>query len=185
MSQTGYIYQLRIRGTQTIFYVGSTKNIRDRRYAHKTRTSNVNAKQYNSPVYQFIRNNGGWEKIIMEQLEEVTFNTRKELNRMEGEKIQEFIGKGYDMKNKLIAGRTQKEWSNDNHGTVLKNKKQYRIRNSKKLVEKQQNYYGNNRDKILEKHNTKHECECGGRYTYAHKSEHLKSKKHQNFINNK
>ena len=33
--------------------------------------------------------------------------------------------------------------------------------------------------------NTKHKCECGGKYTNWHKQRHIKSKKHQNFINQK
>ena len=34
-----------------------------------------------------------------------------------------------------------------------------------------------------EKRNQDNECECGGKYTYKHKSEHNKSKKHQKYIN--
>jgi len=31
---------------------------------------------------------------------------------------------------------------------------------------------------------TVHICSCGGRYTQCHKSEHERTKKHQNYINN-
>jgi hypothetical protein len=39
-------------------------------------------------------------------------------------------------------------------------------------------YYVNNKEKLQEKLN----CECGGCYTYEHKTQHLKTKKHKNFI---
>ena len=42
----------------------------------------------------------------------------------------------------------------------------------KKLWHKQ--YYESNK----EKHNKKYDCECGGKYTYKHKKQHLKTIKH-------
>ena len=39
--------------------------------------------------------------------------------------------------------------------------------------------YNNNKDKLKEKFN----CECGGRYTRHHKARHIKSRKHQDYIN--
>ena len=33
--------------------------------------------------------------------------------------------------------------------------------------------------------NIKHDCDCGGKYTNCHRSRHIKSKKHQNYINQK
>ena len=38
------------------------------------------------------------------------------------------------------------------------------------------------RNEHYEKINEKFTCDCGGRYTYKHKSEHYKSKKHQLYI---
>ena len=34
-----------------------------------------------------------------------------------------------------------------------------------------------------ERENEKFNCDCGGRYTRGHKAQHLRSKKHQNYIN--
>ena len=45
--------------------------------------------------------------------------------------------------------------------------------------EQKKEYREQNRDKINETFN----CECGGKYTYTHKARHLKTKKHQNYIN--
>ena len=41
-------------------YVGSTTNLIQRRGCHKSCCTNQKGKAYNFPVYQFIRENGGW-----------------------------------------------------------------------------------------------------------------------------
>jgi hypothetical protein len=41
------------------------------------------------------------------------------------------------------------------------------------------NYKNNHIEKISESFN----CECGSKYTYTHKSRHLNTKKHQDYIN--
>ena len=51
-----------------------------------------------------------------------------------------------------------------------------------KVNERSKIYNQINKDKIKEKHTEKFSCECGGRYTYAKKSHHFKSKKHIKFI---
>ncbi len=61
--------------------------------------------------------------------------------------------------NKVIPGRTKKEWRIDNKEKI----REYRV---------------NNKDKI----NQKHDCECGGKFTYAHKAKHFKTKKHQRYL---
>jgi len=49
-----------------------------------------------------------------------------------------------------------------------------------------QEYYNDCKDRLRCIKNTKFECQCGGKYTYANKAKHLKnSKKHVNFIENK
>lgn len=53
-------------------YVGSTININKRIILHKSECTNPNTTGYNSPVYKFIRSNGGWENwrlIIIELFE--------------------------------------------------------------------------------------------------------------------
>ena len=57
--------------------------------------------------------------------------------------------------------------------------KTYRDNNKEKLNEKSKKYYHENKDKISEKI----QCECGGVYRRDSKSQHLKTKMHNNFIN--
>ena len=58
-------------------------------------------------------------------------------------------------------------------------KKEYYKKNKEILTVKFKEYYEVNKDKLQEKIN----CECGGKYTFQHKSRHEKSNKHLNFIN--
>lgn len=45
--------------------------------------------------------------------------------------------------------------------------------------EKCKKYHQANKEKIYKRKNEKFSCECGGKYTRAHKAVHKKSKKHQ------
>jgi hypothetical protein len=49
----------------TDIYVGSTCNFKVRKHGHKNACNNVNQKGYNSHVYKFIRDNGGWDNWSM------------------------------------------------------------------------------------------------------------------------
>jgi hypothetical protein len=89
--------------------------------------------------------------------------------------------------NKVIVGRTPKEYGKD-----------YREKNKEKLKETHKNCYKENPEKfkeIYKKYYKKYlenvkarkskvcNCKCGKIYTHGNKSQHIKSKFHQNFIN--
>ena len=71
--------------------------------------------------------------------------------------------------NKQFPGRTQKEYREVNK----EDKKQYDAQ-----------YRNENKEAILEKRKIKFLCICSGRYTNNNKSQHKKSNRHQNYINN-
>ena len=50
-------------------YVGHTTDFTKRKYAHKTICNNEKSKSYNFNVYQFIRQNGGWDNWTMIEIE--------------------------------------------------------------------------------------------------------------------
>tara|TARA_R110000772_G_scaffold102128_1_gene202772 strand:- start:816 stop:1334 length:519 start_codon:yes stop_codon:yes gene_type:complete len=70
---------------------------------------------------------------------------------------------GNECVNHNIPGRTGKEYHEDNKEKILEYKKQWREDNKETLTEK-------------------FDCQCGGKYTQANKSGHLKTKKHKEFI---
>ena len=92
----------------------------------------------------------------IELYENYSCESKQELNRREGQVIRSM-----DCVNKVVAGRTMVEWIQDNPDYYKQ-------------------YHQNNR----EKRTKKHECECGGRYTYQNMSTHLKSKRHKKWIFN-
>lgn len=53
------------------------------------------------------------------------------------------------------------------------------MNNSEKLKKYHQAYHQANKEKIHKRKNEKCSCDCGGKYTRAHKSAHKKTKKHQ------
>jgi hypothetical protein len=53
------------------------------------------------------------------------------------------------------------------------------------ILEQNKQYYINNIEKIHDLKNQKFKCECcGGRFTYANRSRHFKTPKHQNYLKN-
>ena len=50
-------------------YVGSTKNFARRKSQHKHSCNNPNRKEYNYKVYNYIRENGGYDKWCIEVIE--------------------------------------------------------------------------------------------------------------------
>jgi len=55
--------------TITDVYVGTTTNLTKRKYNHKGKCDNPKSDKYNLYVYQFIRENGGWDNWEMIVLE--------------------------------------------------------------------------------------------------------------------
>jgi predicted GIY-YIG superfamily endonuclease len=76
-------------------------------------------------------------------------------------------------KNNLEAAARERYWYenlNAKLNTCMPNRSKY---------ESKKNYAKNHIEKLCEPFN----CECGGRYTYSHKSTHSNTKKHQDYIN--
>jgi hypothetical protein len=74
--------------------------------------------------------------------------------------------------------RENKEYYNrryiENKEHILEQHRQYKQENKEHILERQRQYYQVNEQKIKEKHN----CLCGGKYTYSSKTRHFKTAKH-------
>lgn len=171
--QNGKIYSIRSHSRPDLVYVGSTiQPLSVRLGGHKKPSNQSTSKQIIVLGDSYI-----------ELIENYSCNSREELDRREGEVIRSM-----DCVNKRIAGRTQKEYYQDNADTIIErcnqyNKvnadkiKQYYQDNADKVLQQQKQYRQDNADKIKQKL----ECECGGKYTHQHKARHLKTKKHKLF----
>jgi hypothetical protein len=125
-------------------YVGHTTNFVKRKNGHKSDCNNVNSKQYNIYVYQFIRNNGGWDNFNMVIIEKYPCNDRLEASRYERYWIETLNA----TLNKRIPSRIKKEHYEDNKSNILEQQKIYRKTNKSKITQQKQNFYENNKEKI-------------------------------------
>tara|TARA_Y100000385_G_scaffold140179_1_gene145589 strand:+ start:215 stop:829 length:615 start_codon:yes stop_codon:yes gene_type:complete len=174
-------------------YIGSTTNFIKRKNQHKKRCNKENDTYYNLKLYQYIRENSGWDNWTMIQIEPFICNSKKELETRERYWIEQ-------LKSKLncnIPTRTHKEYRIDNRDEILEKSiqyyydnrderlekaKQYHIDNRDKRLEKaKQNYY-DNRDEILEKLLVKVICDnCGCESMKCNLAKHKRSQKCINF----
>ena len=169
--KNGKIYKLEKDG---LIYIGSTiRNLKNRLSEHKCNGSSSK---------KLFETEG---EVFITLLEDYPCNNKTELLRREGWYQRNII-----CINEEIAGRTRKEYTEDNIENVKiyreKNKedrkikdKIYREKNKEKYKITDARKYERNKIKLKEKIT----CECGSIIAKAQKTEHLKTIKHKNFVN--
>jgi hypothetical protein len=152
----------------TDIYVGSTCNFKVRKWSHKTSCTNKNDEKYNSYVYRFIREHGGWDAwsmILVKKYphvadnQELLMKERKWITRLKATLNKRVpgafleLGKTeYHRQDKVIEYK--KQWG-----------KQYRIKNKEHLTEKIK-------------------CDCGCMIRRSNLVRHKNSKKHKEYMSN-
>jgi Ca2+-dependent lipid-binding protein len=105
----GKIYTIRCSEDNDLIYIGSSiQPLHKRWHQHKERIYNQNDKEYNKLLYIKIRELG-IDKFYIELYENFKCENKEELRKREGEIIRQL-----GTLNKYIAGRTKKEWNQDN-----------------------------------------------------------------------
>lgn len=179
MSKTGYIYKLCCNDPEiTDCYVGSTKNEKVRKNRHKVNSVYEKGNVYNFYVYQFIRENGGFENWNMVRLEEFKFDERAQLNARERYWLETLRA----TLNKQIPTRTKKEYYDDTREKEITQKKIYYENNKERFIQESRENYQKNKQRIAEKAKIKTTCACGSTYNKETKARHLKTKKHKDYI---
>jgi hypothetical protein len=89
----------------------------------------------------------GIDNCKIELVEEVECKTKEELHQREG-----FYIRSFDCVNKFIAGRTKKEYYQENKEKIKEREKEYREENKEKIKERDKDYYEKNREKVKERH---------------------------------
>ena len=114
MEQNYFVYKL-FNPDYPEFYIGSTKDMKQRKRHHKFRCNNENDRFYNLKVYQYIRDHGGYSSWKYEILEHITTSINKyELHDLERKAIE-------DMKpslNERIPNRTMKEYKHQKFNCI-------------------------------------------------------------------
>ena len=90
----------------------------------------------------------------------------------------------YHHRHKERISEEKKQYYQDNAEYFKEKSRQHREENKERCNENSRKYYEKNKDKINEERKEKMTCECGMRFTKQHKARHLKSKYHQDFLNN-
>jgi predicted HicB family RNase H-like nuclease len=191
-------------------YVGHTTNFDKRKNNHKTACNNENLRYYNINVYQFIRENGGWnnwemieielyscenkrqaetrERYWLEQLgatlnSYVPTRTREEYRQENREQLNEYQKEYYEANREIIIEK-QKKYQKENKEIISEKNKEYRETNREQLNEYQKEYRKTNKDRISEKLKEKITCECGSIVRKNDLSRHRKSQKHLKYLDN-
>jgi len=179
--ENGKIYVLRSNQTDDVYIGSTTQPLYKRIYQHKK-----DYKYWKNGKYSYVSSFEliKYDDVYIELLEECPCKNKMELCRREGELIRSM-----NCINKDIAGRTINEWREDNKEKI----KEYYQENKDKIKMKNEKYIEANKDKIKirtkeyretnkDKLKKKYDCYCGGKYTHIHKSRHLKTQKHTNYI---
>jgi hypothetical protein len=190
--QRGKIYKIVDIG-YTKCYIGSTietlsNRMSGHRSAYKSFSKGLNKLVSSGVLFEEF----GLENCKIELIENYPCETKDELHRREGYYIQ-----NTDCVNKLVAGRKKPEWIEANKEHLKTYKAQHHQKNKEKYNKKSsENYYNNkahylqiqkeynekNQEVVDARRKASHICDCGATYTYTHKTRHLKTLKHQNYI---
>jgi len=177
-------------------YIGSTTNFIQRKKSHKSHCTNPDDDCYNQKKYKYIRDNGGWENWVMEWIQDFPCNSKKELERKEGE-----ITKEKAKLNECVAGRLVKEWRKDNADKCRDNSRRFYYNNLEKERERARNVYEkykhlhreeknekakqryyDNKEEENAKKAEKITCECGCITRRGDIAKHRRTAKHINLL---
>jgi len=205
--KVGRIYKIKSPNIDKV-YIGSTSKTLEDRFKNHYRSYNSWLKGTSGRITSFDIIKEGHAYI--ELVEEHEMITRKDLERKEGETMK----KTDNCVNKNVAGRTDKEYYDENKDKICKKVYEYRLKNKDKVLERCKEYYDENKQKICKRMNEYYdenkqkickrvneyykknkdkieakrtqiyECECGGKVTVSHKARHLKSKGHKKWLEN-
>ena len=127
-------------------YIGSTKDIDDRIRRHKNSCNNPNGRDYNLKIYKYIRDNGGWDEWTYEIIDEIEVALRDDAKKYEGQYILK-----YDAINKLndvVAGRSKKEYYEQNKEHLLQKHKEWLEQNKEQLSQKHKEWLEQNKEQL-------------------------------------
>ena len=189
------IYKIEHNDDESLVYVGHTTNFDKRKTQHKSNCKNDNGKHYNFKVYQMIRENGGWEKFLMLEVEKYPCADKREAERRENEVMKEL--KSSMNTNKSFITQEMSEYHKEYHTNyyelhklkIKERSKEYKKNNKLKIQERDKDYRDNNKLKIQKKKkdyreanklklNAKVKCECGCEINKSHLKRHQATTKH-------
>ncbi len=206
------IYKIEHIENESLVYVGHTTNFNKRKGQHKNNCKNENDKKFNFKLYQMIRDNGGFDRFKMIEVEKYPCKDKREAERREDEIMKELKAsmntyKSFttDEERKEYHKDYHKDYYEDNRERIKNYKEQYYETNKDSIKVKFKQYRDDNIDKIKQyrddnkdkkkeynkeyretnknKINAKITCKCGCVVTTQNIKRHEINKKHINLMN--
>ena len=187
--KNGKIYCIRNTVDDDIYVGSTTQPLSKRMVGH--RSESERRKHY--ILYQKM-NDIGVEHFYIELIQEFPCENKEQLMAKEGEYIREMA-----TLNHRIQGRTMQEWLDDTkeirrqknkeyrelkHDIILGRKAKYREEKREMIRETDKAWRENNKEKVTQRNRLTVTCECGDCVTKINLKRHLRSKKHQEALNN-
>lgn len=179
MTARGHIYMIWTPLDNSFCYIGSTFNRLHKRFeGHK---SDYKFKYGEFSIHKYYDKYGIDNfKIDLIKSYEVIREHKKDFKHLHAYETL-WINKTKNCINKLLPFSPMRYFNRKNYYQQNKDKYiDYREKNKDKI----KNYYEKNKYKIEEMGKVKVKCECGSLFRKSDLSRHLKTKKHQNYINN-
>ena len=114
----------------TEIYVGSTTNFNERKRTHRKACCSEQDPGHNTPVYKFVRDNGGWANWDMVLVDTVSVSDKLSARKVE----RQFVESLNAVLNSRVPSRTFAEW---------------RVENKEHVKEQRHQYYDDRKDMIL------------------------------------
>ena len=151
-------------------YGGHTTHLVKRKQQHKSICNNITNKRYNSYIYKFIRDNGGFDNFDVIWQYDFPCNSKREAELEE----RRFIEKEKCELNSMRPFVTSEEIKKQNVEKTTK----YRENNREKVNKYRRQHHQKNKDEVNEKRKKKYTCECGSILRISDKPRHEKTQKH-------
>ena len=136
------IYQI-LNHVDDAVYIGSTTQPLCKRMAYHRRDM-TKIRHFNRPVYEKMRELGV-ENFYIELIEEYPCESKEQLTKREGHYIRQF-----GTLNKVIAGRTHKEYVADNYEDIRQYKHEHYEQHKERVKCRVKEYSEHNADRIKE-----------------------------------
>jgi len=167
----------------TEIYIGHTTKFRQRKCHHKSACISSNSKDYNYPLYKFIREHNGWENFSMIEIEKYACNDGNEARARERfyfDLLNANLNKVRPLTTKEERKQIKKEYKQTEHCKEYNKEYSKKYREDNKDIQNAKNkiYREENKEIIQERKSEKITCSCGSLITRHNKTRHEKSFKH-------
>jgi hypothetical protein len=196
----GIVYKLCCLDTSVLeVYVGSTICFNKRKAAHKCHCTTPGHRHSHIRVYQFIRENGGWDNWQMVQIEAYAATSKRDLESRERDCMERFsvtlntilparreetvaeARKARYQANKAYVSEQHKVYYQENRAAISEQQKVYYQENRAAISEYRKNWYQEKKKK-KKMPCEKVTCDCGSIFNRSSVTRHNKTKKHKRYL---